>query len=30
VMLTQEYRDCGGSFFYPDPSHRWDGSGFHA
>ncbi len=29
IMLAQEYRDCGGSFFYPDPTHRWDGTGFH-
>ncbi|MBK8263322.1 MAG: hypothetical protein IPK80_18505 [Nannocystis sp.] len=29
VFVCQEYRDCGGSFFYPDPTHRWDGSGAH-
>jgi hypothetical protein len=29
IMLAQEYRDCGGSFFYPDPTHRWDGTGYH-
>ncbi len=29
IMIAQEYRDCGGTFFYPDPTHRWDGTGFH-
>ena len=29
VMLAQEYRDTGGSFFFPVPSHRWGGTGFH-
>jgi hypothetical protein len=29
LMVAQEYRDCGGSFFYPDPTHRWDGTGYH-
>lgn len=29
ILVAQEYRDCGGSFFYPDPTHRWDGSGYH-
>lgn len=29
VLVCQEYRDCGGAFFYPDPAHRWDGTGFH-
>ncbi len=29
LMIAQEYRDCGGSFFYPDPTHRWDGTGYH-
>jgi len=27
VVVHQEHRDFGGSFFYPDPTHRWDGSG---
>jgi hypothetical protein len=29
VLICQEYRDTGGAFFYPDPAHRWDGSGDH-
>ncbi len=29
IMIAQEYRDCGGSFFYPDPTYRWDGTGYH-
>ncbi len=29
VLVCQEYRDTGGSFFYPDPAHRWDGTGEH-
>lgn len=29
VLICQEYRDTGGAVFYPDPTHRWDGSGFH-
>ncbi|MCY0991433.1 hypothetical protein OV203_30080 [Nannocystis sp. ILAH1] len=29
VLICQEYRDTGGALFYPDPAHRWDGTGFH-
>ena len=29
VYVLQEYRDTGGVFFYADPAHRWDGTGYH-
>ena len=29
VYVLQEYRDTGGCFFYADPAHRWDGTGYH-
>lgn len=29
VYVLQEYRDTGGCFFYADPAHHWDGSGYH-